>query len=105
MKKYFIAVATIAHLLLQSSPAQDKATPKERKTLTFQPGAKTPDEATANPPATQPVATPSAGGVNDEPSQAAGAFFSSLQKNLIDEAYANLTKGSKIGERPEELQT
>ncbi len=77
--------------------------------MTFQPGAKTPDGYT--PP---PVATPlpmdgaaaqaAASGI-DEPGQAAAAFFTMLQKGQIDEAYANLMRGSKIGERPEELQT
>lgn len=78
--------------------------------MTFQPGAKTPD-GYAPPVATPvpvapavPVAAAPAAGI-DEPGQAAATFFSSLQNGQIDEAYATLTKGSKIGESPEELQT
>lgn len=87
---------------------QGRATP-ERKTMIFQPGAKTPDAPAATPvpvrpaaPAT-PAAPPNPLGV-DEPGQAAAAFFGLLQKRAIDEAYAGLTRGSKIGERPEELK-
>ena len=76
--------------------------------MTFQPGAKTPD-GYAPPPVATPIPMDAAGAQGgagiDEPGQAAAAFFTMLQKGQIDEAYANLTKGSKIGERPEELQT
>ena len=34
----------------------------------------------------------------------AAEFFGSLEKGQIDEAYANLTKGSKIIEKPEDLR-
>jgi hypothetical protein len=83
--------------------AQTPAKPTgERKTLTFQPGAKTPDTPV-------PVAVPVAPGAairkpsGDECMDLAGVFFDSLAKNLIDDAYVNLTKGSKIADRPEEL--
>jgi hypothetical protein len=64
---------------------------KPRKSLTFPPGAKTPEQAI-------PMAA-------DEPSAAMTSFFSLVARNQIDEAYAALTKGSKIAERPEELKT
>jgi hypothetical protein len=32
------------------------------------------------------------------------AFFSSLEKGELDDAYANLMRGSKIAERPEEIR-
>jgi len=76
-----------------------------RKTLTFQPGAKTPDEAVSAPSVAAAV------GVNAPPPGAdpsfdlAAAFFGGLEKNQIEEAYTTLTKGSKIGDRPEELRT
>jgi hypothetical protein len=76
--------------------------PGERKTLTFQPGAKTPDQAV-------PVAVPVPVGTavrkpsGDECMDLAGVFFDALAKNLIDDAYVNLTRGSKIADRPEEL--
>jgi hypothetical protein len=113
---------TIALLLvvLSATPvlfAQDKGTSKSdkgRKTMIFQPGAKVPDgtPAAATPPPATPAPAPAAaapptplpGGL-DEPGQAAAAFFISLQGGKIDEAYANLTRGSKIGERPDELQS
>jgi hypothetical protein len=41
----------------------------------------------------------------DSPARAAIAFFALVQRNRIDEAYANLTKGSRIGERTEDLKT
>lgn len=90
-----------------AAPGQGRSTP-ERKTMIFQPGAKTPDApastpAPTRPPAAVPVAQPVQPGL-DEPGQAAAAFFGLLQKQAIDEAYAGLTKGSKIGVQPEELK-
>lgn len=114
MKIHVPLLLASAVLALTAASAQEKAasktSTKDRKTMTFQPGAKTPDGYT--PPVATPVpvapavpvaAAPGAG--IDEPGQAAGTFFSSLQNGQIDEAYATLTKGSKIGESPEELQT
>ncbi len=77
----------------------------ERKTLTFQPGAKTPDAAAEAAPAVLPATAsdPKAFPI-DPPGQAATLFFIQLEKRLIDEAYAGLMKGSKIAERPEELR-
>ena len=43
--------------------------------------------------------------VPPEPAQIVRAFFALLGKADIDGAYANLMKGSKIGERPEEVRT
>ena len=34
----------------------------------------------------------------------AAAFFALLQKGSVDAAYASLTRGSKIAEKPEELR-
>jgi len=78
--------------------AQEKS---GRKSMVFQPGAKAPDVVVAAAPVT--AAAPEAGG--DEPAQIAASFFGLLQKNRVEEAYANLTKGSKIAERPEELKS
>ncbi len=87
-----------------AAPGQGKATP-ERKPMVFQPGAKTPDGVSATPaPKAAPAAAPANPQGVDEPGQAAAAFFGLLQKGAIDEAYAGITKGSKIGERPEELK-
>ncbi len=75
-----------------------------RKTMVFQPGAKTPDGQEA-PPA-QPPVEKSAFDLSsaEAPAQFALHFFTQLQKGDIDGAYGTLTKGSKISERPEELK-
>jgi len=94
--------------LLLGIPASHGQNKSERKTMVFQPGAKTPDAPAAAPKAT-PVpptaaAVPATVAGLDEPSQAAAAFFGLLQRGAIDDAYASLTKGSKIGESPDELR-
>jgi len=78
--------------------AQDKAaTPKapkssdQPKVLTFQPVPAT--GAAANDP------------LSDGPAQIVADFFTALRDGKIDEGYANLTKDSKIAEKPEELKT
>jgi hypothetical protein len=48
--------------------------------------------------------TPSPAPAEDVPGKMAHEFFTSLEKGQIDEAYANLTKGSKIVEKPEDLR-
>lgn len=100
------ALYLILPLLLAGSfvTAQEKSSKSERKTMIFQPGAKTPEGMQPPTAPAVPAAPVTPPGV-DEPGQAAAAFFVLLQRGQIDEAYANLTKGSKIGERPEELQT
>ena len=40
----------------------------------------------------------------DEPARAAISFFNSVQKNLLDEAYSTLMKGSRIAESPDEVR-
>jgi hypothetical protein len=66
---------------------QQKATPR-------------PDPA----PAPVPAPVPAAPQPVDVLSKMADEFFGSLEKGQIDEAYANLTKGSKIIEKPEDLR-
>jgi hypothetical protein len=48
--------------------------------------------------------TPAPAATNDVPMKMADDFFTSLEKGQIDEAYANLTKGSRIIEKPEDLR-
>jgi hypothetical protein len=55
-------------------------------------------------PRPEAAATPAPAAGSDAPAKMAGEFFSSLEKGQIDEAYANLTKGSKIIEKPEDLR-
>lgn len=102
MRHFLLALALVPCFAADAqTPAKP---PADRKTLTFQPGAKTPDTTAA-------VAVPVAPGAavrkpsGDECMDLAGVFFDSLAKNLIDDAYVNLTRGSKIADRPDELGT
>lgn len=79
------------------SHAEEK---KDRKTLVLQPGAKLSESGEQAAAA----ATPAAADNEDSPSQVAVAFFTSLQKGEVDQAYENLTKGSKIAERPDDMK-
>lgn len=78
--------------------AQEKT---DRKSMTFQPGAKTPDGVTPAPRFENVSLDASA---DNAPVVFAKIFFGLLQKNDIDAAYEELTRGSKIAERPEELK-
>lgn len=71
-----------------------------RKSLTFQPGAKTPDEA---PASSTPAAAASSPVAMDGPGKAVAEFFAMVQRGQIEEAYTMLTKGSKIADRPDEI--
>lgn len=88
--------------------AQEKPAKNTGKTLTFQPGAKVPDQlapaavAQAATPGDKPATPPAA--APKDPAEIARAFFAQLEKNDIDGAYVSLTQGSKIAERPEELR-
>ena len=92
--------------------AQEKPAKNTGKTLTFQPGAKVPDQlapgkiAQAATPAGKPAGTPAVApaAIPKDPAEIARAFFAQLEKNDIDAAYVSLTQGSKIAERPEELR-
>jgi len=81
--------------------AQDKPkTPSAPKVLVFPPGTKQPQAMTEA--TDKPLASPA--GVPDGIAQLVAVFFSSLEKVEVDQAYAVLTKGSKIAEKPEELR-
>jgi len=66
------------------------ATPKPKPAETL-PGASTKQEFLASLP-------------GDVPGKLVGEFFGLLEKGQIDDAYAGLTKGSKIIEKPEDLR-
>lgn len=55
-------------------------------------------------PAPAAPAPPSTAGPISDPAQIVAAFFSLLQKSSVDAAYASLTRGSRIAEKPEELK-
>ena len=101
MKNLFPLFAGVWLILAASLSAQEQ--PAKQKSMVFQPGAKTPDGAIAVPP------PPEKGTIDasaaDAPAQFASQFFGLLQKGEIDKAYAALTKGSKIAERPDEVKT
>jgi hypothetical protein len=68
-----------------------------------QPKAVSPHLAAAPVPSTTPASTGISSPINDVPMKMADEFFASLEKEQIDEAYANLTKGSKIFDKPGDL--
>jgi hypothetical protein len=87
--------ATAILILPTSLFAQDK--PRENR-MVFPPGATVPAETETNPNPGQLKLDPA-------PGKAIGDFFLALRKKQIDEAYATLTKGSKIAEKPEDVAT
>src|SRR5688572_28551412 len=86
-----------------SAFAQDK----QRKTMTFFPGAPPASTAPAPAPAPAPAAPASPVDLSgpEAPAQIAGNFFALLQRGEVEKSYAELTRGSKIAERPEDLKT
>ena len=99
MNAYFLTVLVICSVTVAS--AQERS---PRGGAIFKAGAK-PVEAPATPaPATPPPTVAPKAATVDEPAQIAAAFFGLLQKSRVEEAYTNLTRGSKIAERPEELK-
>ena len=62
-----------------------------------------PSKSLPAPPAA-PEPAPSTTGPITDPAQMAAAFFALLQKGSVDAAYASLTRGSRIAEKPEELK-
>ena len=78
--------------------AQEKTPGKPVKSGILEPGKSLP----AAPAAPEP-APPTAGPITD-PAQMTAAFFALLQKGSVDAAYASLTRGSRIAEKPEELK-
>ena len=84
-----LAIAAAPALYGQEKPVKS-ATPEPTKVPTQQPGA-----TEMTPPTAGPISSPG---------QMAAAFFTLLQKGSVDAAYASLTRGSKIAEKPEELR-
>jgi hypothetical protein len=78
-----------------------KATPPSVK-APASPVTKTPIVIATEKPASPAVVTST---VPPEPAQIVRAFFTLLGTGDIDTAYTGLMKGSKIGERPEEVRT
>ena len=87
---------TLCPALHAQEKPRDK-TPPETPRLRVQPSI------AAEAPATPAPAAPTAGPITG-PAQIVAAFFSLLQKSSVDAAYASLTRGSRIAEKPEELK-
>lgn len=109
-----LLIATAAVAQEKPKPATPKpaeaqpATPKvvESKPATPKPGEAAP--APAKPAEKLPSVTTKqeflASLPGDMPGRMVGEFFELLEKGQIEEAYAGLTKGSKIIEKPEDLR-
>src|SRR5436190_16822964 len=91
---------TLFLLLGITAVAQEKKEEKPKR-LTFQPGAKTPDEM---PSVVTRQETPPPAISHETPEQLVADFFGLLGSGKIDDAYAKLTNGSKIIEKPDDLR-
>jgi hypothetical protein len=78
-----------------ATPKPEKPKTEKAKVLIFEPPTKAPAVGAEPKPAAP---------IFDGPSQTVGTFFGSLEAGKFDEAYATLTIGSKIAEKPEELR-
>jgi hypothetical protein len=92
--------ASLASLHAQEKEKSKKTEPAAPQVLVSQPGASQPDGLLK--PLEKPAPVPA--NVPDGIAQLVAAFFASLEKGEVDTAYATLTKGSKIAEKPEELK-
>ena len=95
--KNFRALILIAAAFGLASQLFSQDKPKETR-IVFQPGATMPDSQAVDPNPAQLKLDPAAG-------KMIGDFFAALRKNKIDEAYDQLTKGSKIAEKPSDVTT
>jgi hypothetical protein len=102
----------ILAIIASSGFAVAVAQEKQRKTMTFFPGTP-PAKATGATPApaaasnsapAEPAAAVDLSGP-EAPAQIAGNFFALLQRGDVEKSYGELTRGSKIAERPEDLKT
>jgi hypothetical protein len=109
----------VACALIAVGVGVSRAQEKPRKKMTFYPGA--PPAATgagnvASGSATSGNAAPANATPGEAvpavdfsgaeaPAQIAGNFFALLQRGDVEKSYAELTRGSKIAERPEDLKT
>ena len=92
--KFFPALIFAASVLTFAPAfAQDK--PRENR-MVFEPGATVPAGMEIDPNPGQLKLNPALG-------KTIGDFFLALRKKQIDEAYDQLTKGSKIAEKPEDV--
>ena len=101
--KYTVFLAALIAIAATAS-AQEK--PKS-KVLILPGAAATPAVEAPKAAEAAPVVPPNTSGPatgDAVPAKLASIFFSQIREGEIDQAYAVLTKGSKIAERPEELR-
>ncbi len=94
-------IAILLTVLFAATPAlraQEKPREKPLKSGLLEPARSLPAQAV------EPAPVPSTAGPITDPAQMAAAFFALLQKGSVDAAYASLTRGSRIAEKPEELK-
>jgi len=102
---FIVAISGVAPALV----AQEKPARTDRgKIPVASPVAAPAVRLTATPPPATPKATPApvsapASG-EDVPTRMVAEFFAQIAQGKIDEAYANLSKGSKTIEKPEDLR-
>jgi hypothetical protein len=106
MKPTFLKILFALSLAASTLPiadAQDSedAGPKPPKKLIFQPGAKVPDLSAASTPTPVPVSRAMA--MDPTVAKIISDFFDRLQRNKVDEAYDQLTTGTAIAEKTEDV--
>lgn len=104
----FLAAAfgSAVHAQEKAPAPKGQKTEEKSKVLIFQPAPKAP-EAASEAGVTRGAVVQRAADANpmlDGPAQIVSTFFDALKEGKIDDGYATLTKGSKIGEKPEEVR-
>ena len=102
-----LSIVSLLTLLLLAVPpllAQEKNRPKPPLTppklsVPLTPTTPTFPATPVTPPPSESIAGPIV-----DPAQMVSAFFALLKKSSVDSAYASLTRGSRIAEKPEELR-
>ena len=98
MKARISILLTVLFAATPALRAQEKPREKPVKSGLLEPAKSLPAQAA------EPAPAPSTAGPITDPAQMAAAFFALLQKGSVDAAYASLTRGSRIAEKPEELK-
>jgi len=98
--KFYPIFSISAALLISavSLPAQDSPEKPKEPRLVSQPDATAPESQNAS-------ANPAQLKIDNSLKATLDSFFLALRKNQIDEAYQQLTKGSKIAEKAEDIVT
>jgi hypothetical protein len=101
-----LSAASILATAQEKSPRTDRGKASPATPLPA-PGVRLTQSAptvSTQPAPAAPAATPAVPVPEDLPTRMVADFFALIAKGQIDEAYANLTKGSKTIEKPEDLR-